>query len=72
MASLSIAENPAVVSAGFDLVKPIRIWMDGAFDMMHYGPFLSLLISQDVFLITQSVVEWMCLFALVSLLFITY
>ena len=29
--------------------KPIRIWMDGAFDMMHYGMFASFRVFVIVF-----------------------
>ena len=47
MASFSVVKDLSGESARSDIVKPVRIWLDGAFDMMHYGPFHSLLNSQD-------------------------
>ena len=57
MTSLSVDKNPSDASGGSDLVPPVRIWLDGAFDMMHYGPFPRQPNSQLILLIPVFVVE---------------
>jgi len=48
MASFPVDKTLSVESARSDTAKPIKIWLDGAFDMMHYGRFTSLLISRKI------------------------
>lgn len=43
MASFPVNKTLSVELARSDIAKPIKIWLDGAFDMMHYGQFPSLL-----------------------------